>query len=256
MRAGQRGHAGDAQRRRADAGDFRAHLVQQGGQVGDLRLAGGVVDDGIAMRQAGCHQRILGRADGDFLEHDLGALQAAGGGFGDHIPILQRDAGAQCFHRLQVQVHRPCADGATARQRHFRIARARQQRPQHLDGSAHGAYQLVRRYGLAHLGHLKRKLPAILPRRADLHRPAFRRIVQSDACAQLHQQLRHGGDVGEIGHIIEGEGFIRQQAGAHQLQRRVLGPANDDFPGQGPPPDDAQTIHRSAVLAPCMRKRQ
>ncbi len=68
----------------ADAGrvlvgpvDLRAHLVEEGGQVGDLRLPGAVAEDGLALGQGRGHEQVLRAGDGLLLEGDLGA---AGGG--------------------------------------------------------------------------------------------------------------------------------------------------------------------------------
>ena len=65
----------DRDRRRARAEDVRAHAVEERGEVGDLGLAGRVVDDGRALGAHGRHQDVLGRADARELEQDAGADQ-------------------------------------------------------------------------------------------------------------------------------------------------------------------------------------
>ena len=52
----------DLHGRAAGAQHLGAHAVQEGGQIGDLGLAGRVVDDRRALGQHGGHQRVLGGA--------------------------------------------------------------------------------------------------------------------------------------------------------------------------------------------------
>ena len=56
----------DHQRRGAGAGDLGAHLDEAIGEVGDLRLARGIVDDGRALGENRRHQGRMGAADGHF----------------------------------------------------------------------------------------------------------------------------------------------------------------------------------------------
>ena len=72
----QAGDALDAQRRGVDALDLGAHLDEACGDVADLGLGGGVLDDGVALGQHGGHEGGMGGADGDLVEHDVGALEA------------------------------------------------------------------------------------------------------------------------------------------------------------------------------------
>ena len=69
-------HAADADHVAAGAGDLRAHRHQAVGQVDDLGLAGGVLDDGLAVGQAALPSSGFGAGDGDHVGEDAGALQA------------------------------------------------------------------------------------------------------------------------------------------------------------------------------------
>ena len=89
-----------------------AHGVEQGGQIGHLRLARAVFEEGFAVSEGGGHQEILGAGDGDFVEDDVGAFKAIGPCF--EIAVLLGDGGAHGCEAFDVQVNGPAADGAAA----------------------------------------------------------------------------------------------------------------------------------------------
>ena len=105
------------------------------------------------LRQHGGEHGVLGGADGDERKVDLGALQAAQRRR-FHIALLDDDIGAHRLERLQVQIHRPRADGAAAGQRHRRVPHAREQRAQHVERGAHLPHLVVRRDGRDDLGRV------------------------------------------------------------------------------------------------------
>ena len=131
----------------ADALDLRAHRDQAAREVADLGLARGVGQHRAAVGERGGHQQVLGGADRDEREHDRGARAAAVGARGVDVAAVQPDRRRPSAQALEVQVDRPCADRAAAGQRDARLARARQQRPEHQDRGAHLAHDVVRRLG-------------------------------------------------------------------------------------------------------------
>jgi hypothetical protein len=153
-RAVQTGDTGDRHGRRARPLDLGAHGVQAFLQVDQLGLAGGVVQDGDAVGDHGGQHRMLGRADRDDREGDLGALQAARG-LGVDIAFVQIDLGAQRFQRLQVQVDGARADGAAAGQTHLGLAGAGDQRAQHVERGPHLADQVIGREAAGDLGRVQ-----------------------------------------------------------------------------------------------------
>ena len=64
------GDALDADSGRAGAVDFRAHGVEQRGEVGDLGFARAVLHYGFAVGEGGGHEQIFGAGDGDFVENN------------------------------------------------------------------------------------------------------------------------------------------------------------------------------------------
>ena len=76
-RAVESGDALDADGAGAGAFDFRSHGGEQGGEVGDFRLARAVFEDGFAIGEDGGHEEVFGAGDGDLVEDDVRAFEAA-----------------------------------------------------------------------------------------------------------------------------------------------------------------------------------
>ncbi len=132
--------------------DLRAHLDQQINQVGDFRLARGIVQAGFALGQRRGHQDIFRAGHGDFFEDDVRAAQpAAARRLCLDVAVLGGNLGAHLLERLHVQIHGPRADGAASRQRNARVAQARHQRTQRQNRRAHGAHQFVGRFGIRNI---------------------------------------------------------------------------------------------------------
>ena len=133
----------------------------------------------LAVGQRRGHQQVFGGADRDAGKHDLGAAQPLGGARLD-IALAQFDLGAEPPQPLEVQIDRPGADRAAARQRHAARAAARHQRPQHQHRGAHLAHEIVGR-----------------GRRGDVARREFERAARprrrvgrdADRDAVLHQKV-------------------------------------------------------------------
>ncbi len=130
---------------RAGALDVCAHLVEQGGEVDDLRLAGAILQDGLALGERGGHEQVFGAGDGDLVENDFGALEPFGAGF--DVAVILADLGAEAFQAFDVQVDGTRADGAAAGQRNAGASAARHQRAEHQRGGAHGLDQVVGGFG-------------------------------------------------------------------------------------------------------------
>jgi len=155
MRSGKDGMLGaveglsplDPQRRAADPLDPRAHPDETVGEIDDLRLARGILDQAFAAGQHRRHQGIMGGAHRDLGERNLVAGQASGRPR-DDIAALELDLGAKRLERGQVHIDRARANGTTARQRDLRPAAARQQGRQHPEACPHARHHLVRRRGV------------------------------------------------------------------------------------------------------------
>ena len=211
--------------------DVCAHLDEQFGQVDDFGLARGVLQYGAALGQHGGHEQVLGAGDGDHVGADRRALQALGARHDE--AVFDLDLGAQRGHALDVLVHRTLADAAAAGQRDAHFAKARQQRPQHQHGRAHGLDQFVGRFELVDLVCLQDDGFAIL----------------LGAHTHQAQQLEHGVGVVQRRHVGQAHRVGREQTGAENGQGRVLGAGDDDFALEPAAAGDAQLVHQSPALA-------
>ncbi len=59
----------------AGAFDLCAHGDEEGGEVGDLGLAGTVLEEGFAFGEGGGHEEVFGAGDGDLVEDDVRAFE-------------------------------------------------------------------------------------------------------------------------------------------------------------------------------------
>ena len=118
FRAPQPAHTVNGDGRATRAGNFCAHRVEKRGQVGDLRLAGGALDDRGAVGQGGRHHhvgRAKNRRAAPPAKETLPAGQPLGAGV--DVPGLDPHAGAKVAHALEMQVDRAGTDDAAARHR-------------------------------------------------------------------------------------------------------------------------------------------
>ena len=128
FRAAKRFDALDLDRLGSGAVNARAHLVEQVGEIDDFRFARRVVKCGCAARERGCHHQVFSSGDGNFVEVNFGRAQTS---------VLRRARNdisrfefyfrAKLFKSREMQIDRPRADRATARQRNFRFAKASEQ---------------------------------------------------------------------------------------------------------------------------------
>ena len=236
------GHALDLDCGGARAADARAHLVEAGGEIHDLGLAGGVADLRRPVRGRRGHQRHVRSADRHLRKLDLSPGQTVGR-LGDRIAAVDVDLRAELLKRHQQEIDRPGADRAAARQRHARRAHSRDERRDHPEAGAHLRHQFIRRRGVDDgAGAQMRGLagPRVL---ADPL--AVDRIVD----AVIAEDMRKLGDVGEAGQVFERQRLIRQQRGDHQRQRGVFRARNRDHPVQRRAAANLYAIHPLVPLA-------
>jgi len=106
-RAVEFGDALDADGAGAGAFDFCSHGGEEGGEVCDLGLAGAVFEDRFAFGESGGHEEIFGAGDGDLVEDDVRAFEAAFavvGAAGFEVAVVLGDGGAHGFEAEDVEV--------------------------------------------------------------------------------------------------------------------------------------------------------
>ena len=153
---------------------------------------------------------------------------------GDDIAVFQRHRSTQRLKRLQVQVNRTGADGAAAGKRDLGLAVAGQEGGQHLKRGAHFSHHVVGGKAGGEVGGVE----GISVAGADA---GARRVGNADA--EALQQLGHGADIGQARDIGQDQGISRQQRGRHQLEGRILGAADGDFPRKPPSAAYSYPVH-------------
>src|SRR5438105_11163820 len=99
--------------RGSGAMDFTAERIEKIGEVHHFRLGGAVIDDGGSLGQARSGHEVLGSARTLEVEIYFRPLQLAG--LGGIDAVLYVEFGAQALQALDVEVDRPRADIASAR---------------------------------------------------------------------------------------------------------------------------------------------
>ena len=216
--------------------NLRAHRRQASGEVHDFGFACGVLEHGLAVGEHRRHHQVLGARDRHRVEHDARAFQFGRLGF-DHA-ALDLDLGTHGFETHQMQVHRPRADGATAGQRHMRLPACRHERPQHQDRGAHGFHQLVGRGAAADFFCVHRQRVLLVHGHVHTHLP---------------QQAIGGGDVFQMRHVLHGQRLVRQQRGAEDRQRGVLGTGRTHLALEHGAAFDQQLVHQQTLLGARVR---
>src|SRR3546814_4452872 len=92
--------AGDPQRRASDAFDLRAHRRQAAGEIADLGLARGVLEDRLAAGERGGEEEVLGRAHRD-LREDVAGPDEPAPGVGTDLAALDLDRGPPRLQPLE-----------------------------------------------------------------------------------------------------------------------------------------------------------
>ncbi len=206
---GQALDALDSDRRAPRPQHVCPHTVEESGQVGDLGLAGGVVDDRGPLGQDRGHERVLRGTHAGELEQDPGAVEPVGRCL--DVPVRRLESGTQLFEPAQVHVDGSWPEVVAAGEGHPRPAESGQQRAEHHDGGPHPLDQLVGGLGHDAGGMVDGELVGI----TTGHRHAHRR-----------QQIAHVFDIGDGRHVAQDVRALGQAGGGHQLEHRVLGPAD------------------------------
>jgi hypothetical protein len=214
----------DLDRRRPRARDLRAHAVEECRQVADLRLAGGVVEHRLTLRQHGRREQVLGGADTREVEHDAGAAQRLTPRLDETVHDLE--VGAHGLQAAEVHVELAAADVVAAGHRDSRLAAARQQRSQHVDRGAHPRDELVRRLRSERPRGVDRELVLARPRGAGAdgaHHVQHRVEVEHRMQVAEH---RHAGRQQRRRHLLE-PGVLGRAAHAHGAGQRTVGPDDE-----------------------------
>ena len=227
----QRFHALDGERRGTCTLDLRAHLVEHVADIDDVRLTGGVGDDGFAFSQNCRHQDVLGRSNGREVEPDIGTSQRIG--FGDEASVLNPRARTKKLQPALVHIEWSRPDGVTTGKGNNRSMAAGHERPEHTDRGAELADGMEVRgiFGLR--------------RRRDRDSVAIDRHVAPQAAKHLCHQ-RHVEDVGAVGDDTR---TLSQQSSCHELENTVLRSGHGNFSNKPVPAGDQESIAHTSSIA-------
>ena len=203
----------DGQGVRTGPFDLRAHGVEAIGQIRHFRLMGRIFDHRFPVRQGGGHHQVLRTGHRHHIQHQARAFEAVPGDPRLDVTLLYPNLRPQGLQALDMQIHGPRTDGATAGQRHIGAAMAGQQGPEHQDGRAHRLDQIVRREIL--LDGLRLD--------DDVHL-----LVHHEPDAHTAQQFHGGGHIVQMRNVAHRHHAIRKQRRGHDRQHRILGTGNAD----------------------------
>ena len=200
-------HAFDSHDGRTGAYNLGAHLVEHVGEIDNLGLAGGIVDNRGALCAHRGHDEVLGRTDAGELERDGGTAQTLGRISVD-VTVGGIELNAQGLETQNVHIDLASTQVAAARHGNLGAMEAAQQ------GSHDGG-------GSTHLGNeLVGGLPRIDLRGINLERVLVENI---DRSAHALEHLAHHVDIGNIGHVLQRRLARRQKRCRHEFERGVLG---------------------------------
>ena len=224
--------------------DLRAHRGDTVGDVLHLRLAGGVLDHGLALREGRGEQRGVGRADRNLGEGNLRTAQAAFG-LRDHVTFLDLDIGTERAQRIEMEIDRPGSDRAAAGQRDLRLAHAGQERPDHPEARPHLGNEMIGRGGIDDV--FRGKLEGL----AGVLVVAGALAGNHDVHAVIAKDVLQEADVREARHVVEDQLLLAKQARDHERQGGILRPRNGDRAVQG-----AAAVDPDAVQLFLLRQRR
>ena len=121
-----------------------AHFVEKLGEILDLGLFSGIFDHRFAFGKDRRHHHILSARNSNFFKIYRAADKTSLGRTRDDISGFERNSRAKLLKRLQMQVDRPRADGATARQAHLGLPESAKQRPKRQNARPHCLDQMIR----------------------------------------------------------------------------------------------------------------
>ena len=214
------GDAVDADGSGASTFNFGSHGGEEGCEVGDFGLAGTVFKDRFPFGQDGGHEEILGARDGDFVEDDVRAFEAAlavvwAAGF--EVAVVLGDGGTHGFEPENVEVDGATADGAASGHGDAGDAGACDERAEDERAGAHGLDDLV-------FGDGVREDAAL-----DAGAVLGSAVTEFNLGAHADQELAFGFDVADLRDVFEDDLVFGEDGGGHAGEGGVFG--SGDFDG-------------------------
>ena len=193
-RAAQRLDALDAKHVRADPVDARAERDEEPAEVLDMRLAGRVPDDRVALREDGGHDRVLRRHHRRLVEVEPLPDQLVGA---ELVGAVQVDRDPELGERVDVGVEAAASDDVAAGWRDDRATEPREERTGEEERGSDLAAELRIERCLRHVARVDDDLVRRGPRRVGAHvdEQLDHRLDVADP-RDVRQRHRFGGEDG------------------------------------------------------------
>ena len=222
--------------------DDRAHLLQDGDEIHDLRLDGRVLQLGGALRTHGGEKHLLGRTDARVRQLDVCTMQTVRSSDVDALEGLVHDS-TEGTKGIEVEVDGAITDAATAEIGNARLTETVKQRTAEQDRDAAGSGMRVD----------LREVRLLNVRRVEVQRPGFRR---GNDHAINFEQSAHDLDVADVWHVAQGARGFAEKGRHHGLGGQILGTAHGDATLEGVSAGDGdlvrlQTHPQSCFLGIC-----
>ena len=229
FRAVQLGDALNEERIGVEAGDLRAHEVQELGELLHVGLRGGVADDRLALREDGGDQDVLGGGHAGLVEEDVRAgepvffeLEMHHGGL-----LVERLADAELLQTVEMRIQTAATDEIAPGQTDEGFpAAGRHGAAEDEGGAERGAFFRGQGGGVDVAG-------------ADDDRGAFAR----DGCAEVAREVEHDLDVEDLRHVVDDDFVPREDGGGDDGERGVFVAAGRDDAGDARGAFDNNAFH-------------
>jgi len=199
----------DADRVGARALDASSHGAQKAGQIADLRLNGGVLDQRSTLGQAGGHQQILRARMARIIQVQARTLEPRGRD--DIVYVVSANLCAHHLKTLEVYADWSCANGAAPRVWRSSVAKARQERAHNEKARAHLLSKITRQHRAGDAGGFD---------------PQGIRTLEACRNTQSVQYLHQRADILDVGDVLQQDLISGQQAGCDDWKGSVLGPTD------------------------------
>jgi hypothetical protein len=217
--------APDGEHIRADAFYLGAERGEEPAEILDVRLARGVADHGLALRQRRRHEGVLRRHHARLVEEDPLATEAVSPHF---VAAVHLDQRPELGQRVDVRVEPTSADHVAAGRRNTCAAGAGKQGTRKQERGPNPARELFVDLAGRQLGRLHANFIRAAP--VGIH-------------AELGEQANHRLDVPDSRHIGQRHRLVRQQAGSEDGQRSILVPGRGDAAVQALGALDDERLH-------------
>ena len=179
----------------ADALDVRAHGGEHPAEAFDVRLAGDVLQEGVAASEDGGHDGVFGGGDGGFVKEDVASHEAFGL---DVVAVADIDRGAEPLEGQEVRVETAAADDVATRRGQVHLAMAGEHGAGKQNGRAHFAAEIRAEFGFVDTG------------------TAQTDVVVADKfgfAAEILNDIHHYLDIANLWHIVQDDILAGEQAG-------------------------------------------